>query len=203
MRLQPVAFLWQPVEVIDGKTGEAARQMAMVPLKKYLGVCKRQFGDGGEHVLEPVVDRDMRSHNAFFAEISSHYDNLPESVAFLKGGDGKFLLDEHGQRVLRWPTSEHFRKWILVEVGFCETKEFECANREHAKNLGKFIRIEDDYARIKIRGNVVEVKKPMSQSLAAMKAQTFEDSKRACLDLAEAMTGIPRGAMRKNAGRSA
>lgn len=204
MRLQPVAFVWRVVEVIDEASGEAARQMAMVPLKKYFGVCKRQFGDGGEHVLEPVLDRNMRSHNAFFAAVSDHYDNLPEQTFFKRDENGKFVLDEHDQRVPQWPSDEHFRKWLLIETGFCEEKEFECVNHDHAMRLALFIRTEDSFCRIGFRGKTtVVVKRAMSQSLAAMKAQTFEDSKKACLDLAEAMTGVPRGVAMKNAGRSA
>ena len=156
-------------------------------------------------MVEPVESRDMRKHNAFFAALGDHYDNLPEAVAFKRDpATNKFVLDEHDLRIPVWPTEEHFRKWLLIETGYCEVKEFQCVNREHARRLAFFIRTEDSYARIGYHGETtVVVKKPLSQSLGSMKSQVFNECMKACLDLAEALTGVPRGVAMKNAGRSA
>jgi hypothetical protein len=200
---QPVAFRWQTVEVVDPRTGEMIRRRAMVPLPRYGNVCVRQFGaDDADFVLEEVIDRDMRSHNAFFAEVNELYENVPEHIAFMRNPDGTFMLDDHEQKILRWPTAIHFRRWLLIEVGWCDEKEFECANREHAKNLGKFLRVEDDYSRIRIQGSQVVVKKARSQRVDSMRAAEFEDSKKAVLELARAMVDVTAAESRRSAGRS-
>ena len=185
MKVQPIVYLWRVVEVVD-EQGIVTRVRAMVPVPKYANVAKRQFGEeDGLHTLEQIGERSMASHNQFFAAINDHYDNLPERMA------------------ARWPSSEHFRKWLLVETGWCDEKEFDMESEVHAKRLGTFIRTEDDFARIRVVGRKVIVRKPKSQALAAMGKTDFEASKRAVLDLAEHLTGISRGEAMKHAGRSA
>jgi hypothetical protein len=184
MRPQPVAFDWKELDVcVEG--GEVVRTWAMVPLRKYHNVCRRQFGDGGEHVLEPVSERSMASHNQYFAAMHDHYLNLPETVS------------------ARWPTETHFRRWLLIECGFFDEKEFDMDDSPNARRLGTFIRTEDEYARILIRGTKVIVRRAQSQSIAAMKKVRFEESKKATLDLAEAFTSVPRGQAMREAGRHA
>ena len=184
MKPQPVAFDWKQVEVISAD-GEAERVMAMVPLNRYANVCKRQFGDGGEHVLEPTSERSMASHSQFFAAINDHFKNLPERVQ------------------ARWPSATHFRRWLLIEAGHFDEKEFECDSQLNARRLAGFIRTEDEYARIHVRGTVVIVRRAKSQAIPAMKAEEFKITKRDVLDLAEQLTGVSRGQAMKNAGRSA
>lgn len=204
MKRQPIVFQWRVADVIL-KDGEVVRSNVMVPLRRYANACRRQFGeaDGGEHALEQVVDRDMKSHNAFFAEMNDLFGSVPENIAFMLDAQGKRVLDDFDQPILRWPTSEHFRKWLLIETGWNEEKEFECLNREHAKRLGLYMRTEDDYCRISLRGNRVVVKKAKSQSVAEMGATDFEASKKDVLDLARAMVGVTATESRRSAGRSA
>ena len=185
MRIQPVVFTWREVDVFEAH-GEVRRAWAMVPIAKYTNVAKRQFGtEVGEHVLEPTTERDMRSHNAFFAAIGDHFDNLPETVA------------------ARWPTATHFRRWLLVECGWFDEKEFECASEEQANGLARYFRDADDFARIFVRGKKVLLRTPKSQAVAAMRPSDFKKCKADCLDLAENLTGVPRGQAMKEAGRSA
>lgn len=184
-RPQPIAFVWREVDVIEAD-GEVTRTGAMVPALRYRNVAQRQFGAGGEHVLEEVSERSMASHSQYFAALRDYFDNIPESMA------------------ARWPTADHFRRWLLIEAGWFDEKEFEMESDKHAKALAAFIRTEDVYARIAVcRGKTVIVRRAKSQSLKAMGKQDFQASKKAVLELAESLVGIPRTVAMKNAGRAA
>jgi hypothetical protein len=189
MRMLPVTFVWQPVEVID-QDGVAARRMAMVPLARYGNVAGRQFHEGEEYPLVVLEARSRSSHNHYFAAVGEAFQNLPENIA------------------ARWPTAEHLRKWVLIETGWFEEKEFEMPDQKSAYRLGKFIRTENDHARISIHaigGGVhkVIVRVAKSQSAAAMPKQTFEDSKRDVLDYLASMIDVKRSDLNKAARRSA
>ena len=185
MKPQAIVFTWREVDVVDDH-GEVWRTLAMVPIPRYGNVARRQFGDAGtEHTLAPFEERSMRSHSQYFCALGDYFDNLP-----------------HIENT-PWPTEEHFRAWLLIETGWCEQKEFECINAMHARRLAEHIRIDEPYSRIKLHGKMVTVRKPKSQSVAAMGKRDFEESKRAVLTLAEGLTGISRTEMMKHAGRYA
>lgn len=184
---QPVAFVWKEVADPDEGTGELV--LAMVPVPRYRNVAKRQFGEpGSEHVLEPIAERSMASHSQYFAALKDAFDNLPENVAH------------------RWPTVEHFRKYLLILADKCETRWIACRDEEHAAKTALFMREVDEFAVIGISKDdktVVVVKRAKSQSMRAMGKREFEESKRAVLDLAERFTGVSRTQAMREAGRSA
>lgn len=183
-RHQPIAFVWRKMDVmLDG--GEVRKIGAMVPSPRYEVVAERQFGAGGEYILEEAVERSMASHSQFFAAINDYFHNIPENMA------------------ARWPTAEHFRKWMLIETGWFDEKEFELLSDKHAKNLATFIRTEDVYARIAVRGKIVIVRRAKSQSLKAMGKDDFQKSKEDVLGLCEQLVGTPPKVAMRNAGRSA
>lgn len=184
MKPQPANFIWREVELID-EDGVARTAMAMVPERRYHNVCARQFADGGEYTLAPVEQRSMASHSHFFAAMKGYFDNLPEKIAE------------------RWPTPDHFRKWLLVECGWFDEKEFDMASEKHAKALGTFIRTEDEYARIVVRGTKVVVRRAKSQALAAMGKDDFQKSKQDVLELAEQFVGVTPSKMIKETRRIA
>lgn len=181
---QPIAFIWKEVADPDEGTGELS--LAMVPAARYRNIAKRQFGaPGSEHVLEPIQERSMASHSQYFAALKDSFDNLPENVA------------------ARWPTPQHFRKWLLIEAGYFDEKEMHFPNAEKALDAANYIRGLDEYARIHPHGYTLLIRRAKSQSLSAMGKREFEESKRAVLDLAERFTGVPRGQAMREAGRSA
>lgn len=184
MKVQPVTYTWREVDAVDAE-GIATKCMAMVPLRKYGNVAKRQFSDGETYTLGPIEERSMASHNAFFAALHEYYENLPEKIAD------------------RWPSAEHFRKWCLVETGWCEEKEFELQSEKHAKALAAFIRTEDAYARLAVRGLKVIVWRPRSQSLQAMGKADFQKSKNDVLELAAQFVGVKPSQMMREAGKVA
>ena len=184
MKPQPVVFIWRSVDIVDSD-GVATRVMAMVAHPRYDNIANRQFAEGGDYTLAPVEERSMASHSQFFASMNEYYNNLPEKIA------------------ARWPSAQHFRKWCLCETGWFDEKEFELATQKHAKLLATFIRTDDDYARIAIRGTTVIVRRARSQSLAAMGKADFQASKQAVLELAEQFVGVSPKTMMKEAGHHA
>ena len=127
----------------------------------------------------------MASHRAYFAAINEGFKNLPHSYA------------------ARFPSADFLRRWLLIECGWCEEKEFECVSPKHAKALRTFIRTEDAYVRINSHPTIVIVRKAKSQSLAAMGKNDFEASKRDTLDLLESMVNVPKGTLMREGGMSA
>ena len=181
-RDQAIVFVWREIP-IEGGTFKAC--FAMVPVPRYANVAKRQFVEGHEYVLEQASERSMASHSQFFAALNDYFDNLPETIA------------------ARWPTANHFRRWLLCETGWFDEKEFDLISEKHAKALAAFIRTEDDYARIVVRNKKVIVRRAKSQSLKAMGKEDFQKSKNDVLDLAAQFVGVPRAMAMKEAGRSA
>ena len=188
MRAYPVTFTWQKVDLVDGEDGTAVRAWAMVPQPRYHNICQRQFAVGESYPLQVVEDRSMASHKQYFAAINEGFKNLPENIA------------------ARFPSAEHLRKWLLVETGWHEEKEFECASAKHAKALCTFIRTEDDYVRIsnpKNHPTTVIIRKARSQALASMGKALFEQSKKDVLDLLESMVNVPKGTLMREGGMNA
>ena len=151
MIMRPVVFNW--VEVSIPETGELRR--AMVPQLRYLNVAKRQFADGHDYPMVVLEARSRASHNQFFAAVDDAWHNLPEEIA------------------ARWPTSEHLRKWALVETGWFDEKFFDCDSPAKAKNLAVFIRSVDTFGVILLHKNKVIVREAKSQSAAAMGKESF------------------------------
>lgn len=189
MRIVPVTFVWRDAEVIDDD-GVATRRKVMAPLARFDNICGRQFHDGEEYPLVPLEARSRASHGHYFACIHDGFQNLPENIA------------------ARWPSEEHMRKWLLIETGWFEEKDFDCPDELFAKRLATFVRTENEYARISIhrvdgkRCKVI-IRTAKSQSAAAMGKQAFEASKKDVLDLLEHMTAVPRGTLMREAGKSA
>ena len=181
MRIQPIVFIWS--EAIVPESGEIKR--VMVPQPRYAKIAARQFVDGQEYPLAILETRSRASHNQFFAALHEGFQNLPEKIA------------------PRFPTEDHLRKWLLCETGWFDEDEFDFETEKQANRLARWIRTDNEYARIKVVGTRVIVRRAKSQSAAAMGKDTFEQSKRDVLDLLEAMTNVPRGTLKREAGRAA
>lgn len=177
MRILPVVFEWKMVEVVDAD-GVASRRMAMVPLKRYGNVCARQFHEGEEYPLAPIEARSRASHNHFFSALNEGFESLPESET-------------------RFPTSEHFRKWALVQEGFCSETNYVCDTPDHARRMAAIVRRLNEYVVIVVKGNIVRIFEAKSQSAASMGKEEFEASKKAVLDRLASMIGVSQGDLKK------
>lgn len=183
-RIYPVTFVWRDVDVIDARTGEARHDMAMVPLNAAnASQARRQFHDGEEYPLAPLEARSRASHNAYFAELHSYWQNLPETVA------------------ARWLNEDHFRKWLLVETGWYDESEIDCATPAHAKETTGLIRSFDVYARMSVHGKKIIIRRARSQSAAAMGKAEFEKSKHDVLAVAATFVGVSPSQMKREVRR--
>jgi hypothetical protein len=190
MKILPVAFRWQEVEIVDDEHGELRRVMAMVPLPRFGNLCKRQFEAAQEYALVPHETRSTKSHSFFFACVNEAFQNLPEKIA------------------ARFPSAEHLRAWCLIECGWFDEKEFEFETKKQAFMLCTFLQTQNPYARMsphQVAPNKwkVLVRVAKSQSYASMNKADFEASKKAVLDLLEEMTRVPRGTFHKETNRHA
>lgn len=156
----------------------------MVPLQRFKPMCNKQYVVGEEYVLTLLEHRSLASHNHFFAAVSEAWKNLPEKVAE------------------RFPSAEHLRKWALVQVGFAKHSSLVCDNRQHALDAAATVRNLDEFAVIKVEGNVVHVWVAASQAMHNMpQKQDFETSKSAVLDLLASMIKVPRSQLSQEAER--
>lgn len=189
MTIHPVTFVWRDVDVVD-EHGEVRSRKAMVPLPRFGNICGRQFHDGEEYSLVPLEERSMASHKAYFAQIGEAFKNLPEKWT------------------TKFPTSEHLRHWALIETHWCDQTDFVCPDELFLKRMIAFHRKNVPYARMTFApveggGFLFCIKIAKSQSMAAMKKDAFESSKRDVLDLLSGMIGVSTATLKKEAGRAA
>ena len=178
--MKPVVYTWREVEVVDSETGEAIKRLAMVPTDRYAKLAASQHHEGEPYTLVQLEERSQASHSAYFAELHSYWENLPENIA------------------ARWPSQEHWRRWMLVECGWYQESEIECVSAYTAKQTAGLIRSFDGYARISVHGNKVIIKRAKSQSRVGMpQKQEFEKSKKDVLELAAQFVGVSPSQMKR------
>jgi hypothetical protein len=155
------------------------------PRPSFMPYCNREFVVGETYPMAPVEERSRSSHDHYFAALTEAWRNLSEENA------------KH------FPTAEHLRKWALVQCGYCTETNYVMLNQQEARKLAMGIRVRDEYAVIRVHGNVVQVWDAESQSMAAMKKDRFQLSKWEVLDLVASMARTTRGQLVRHAGRSA
>ncbi len=157
----------------------------MTPHASWLRMARRQFENGHDYDLQVYEARTAASHRHYFAAVNEAFKNLPENVS------------------ARFPSPEHLRKWALVQTGYHEERHIACDSERQARAVGALCRSLDEYAVISIGGNVVQVWTAKSQRVSKMDRKTFEESKKAVLDLIASMIGTTAEALYENAGRNA
>lgn len=172
-RPRPVFMKWKKAEGV------------FVPHPSFKHYCDREFIDGEVYPMATIEERTMKTHNHYFAAVQEGFDNLSEENA------------------KNFPTSEHLRKWCLVQCGYCTETVYVLANEKEAQNAALDLRKRDGYAVMSRRGNVLKVWDAESQSMAAMKKERFQQSKSDVLDLIASMSRTTHPQLMHNAGRSA
>lgn len=155
-----------------------------VPLARFKALCDRQFAVGEEYPLEVVENRSMAGHRGFMASVAEGWANLSEENA------------------PRFPSPEHLRKWALVQCGYASLEETVLDSEKDARKFAAMIRRHEEYAVIRVKGNVVQVWTPRSQAMYGpdrMKRPEFEESSRAVLDLIASMSRTTRGELNREA----
>lgn len=125
-------------------------------------------------------DRSASSHRHFFVCVHAAWQNLPDELVEI------------------YPTAEHLRKKALIRKGYRDEREYVCATKSAALDLVRTIRPLDDYAIIEARENVVRIWTAKSQSVPAMGAKAFQESKQDVLDFLDDLLGVERGATAKS-----
>lgn len=131
----------------------------------------------GEHYkLMEHHERSLNTHNHYFASLQNGFDNL---------------LDHQRDE---FPTVEHLRKKLLVRAGYADERSIVCGSKAEAQRVAAFIKPMDEYAVVTVREAVVRVYTAQSQSMKAMGAKIFQESKQAVLDKLDALLGVELGA---------
>jgi len=163
MTAAPIMFQW------DGESMRPASDF-------WASRCDRSYVVGETYKLVEHHDRSDNSHRHFFASVKNAWDNLPDA-----------LLDEY-------PSPEHLRKKALVACGYADHRDHVCASKQEARKLRAFVKdTADDYAIVECRENVVRVWTAKSQSVKAMGAKEFQESKQKVLDWLDALLGVEPG----------
>lgn len=131
------------------------------------------FGDGEILLLSVENERSMRSHRHYFASIREAWNNLPESAA----------LETWAQ------SPEHLRKYALVKVGFADSQTFSCTSAAEAQRWAARLRPIDEFSIVVARGDTVVRFTAKSQSVKAMGAKLFAESKSKVLDFLSDLVG--------------
>lgn len=135
----------------------------------------KEFVVGEVYKMVEHHDRSSASHNHFFAAIANAHGNLPDELLEI------------------YPSTEHLRKKALIRKGYRDEREYVCASKAAALELVRTIRVLDDYAIIEARDNVVRIWTAKSQSVKAMGAKEFQESKQKVLDWLDALLGVEPG----------
>lgn len=144
------------------------------PLERYAKRADQQFAVGEIYRVTVEEERSMASHGAYFAQLKRIHDNLPEKIA------------------QEFPTVEHFRKRALIRTGFCSHRHIVLQSDRDALTVAAMMGEVDEYALVEVKGNVVHVYRPQSQSVQAMKKEEFEASRIAVLELGARLIGVNR-----------
>ena len=144
-----------------------------------------QFVIGEHYALVQEHKRSAASHNHFFAAVAEAWANLP---------------DEHKQGLT---SEDDLRKRALIMTNYADTRQWVVPTNAEASRLAAAISCVGGYAIVTVDGIIVTRHTAQSQSLKAMGAQRFQESKQAVLDYLETLLGVEPGALEANAGQHA
>jgi len=148
-------------------------------------LADKHYVIGERYAIVEHHDRSMVTHNHQFAAISEIWKNLPEHLAE------------------RFPTSEHVRKFALIKTGYHDSQTYSCASKAEALRLAAAIRPLDEFSVVVVEERTVTRYTAQSQSMRAMGAKAFQQSKTAVLDYLSEMIGTDRASVEKNARTAA
>lgn len=158
----------------------------MIPQSGYLAQCEKRFVVGQIYTLEQVDEaRNMNAHNAYMAEVASAWENLSDAAT----------------KKLKTPT--HLRKWALIETGWYDEQIVDCGTHELASRMATFTHQTDEYCEIRIRKNLLVIRRPRSQKRSKMNSEDFKKSSKAVLDLLADMIGVNRTVLERYARTTA
>jgi len=152
---------------------------ALIPAGHYGLSAAREIMEPGDLVIVEIDHpRSQSTHKHQFAEIADAWRHLPEA--------------EQSQP---WATTpETLRKHALIACGYCHSAPIDCGTNAAATRVAPPLHAEANrghgYAITVIRGPVVTLYTPESQSQRAMGGKRFQESKSAVLDWIAAKIGV-------------
>lgn len=152
---------------------------ALVPVGGYSLQSAREAMEIGDVVVAEIDHpRSINSHRHQFAEINDAWRHLPER------------LQSHPWAV----SSETMRKHALIVTGYRNTYSLDCGKAATAERVKVALQAAEagkhGYAIASVRGPVVIVWTPESQSMRSMGGKRFQESKTAVLDWIAAQIGV-------------
>lgn len=158
----------------------------LTPTGHYGLSAAREAMDPGDVVIVEIDHpRSQSSHRHQFAEISEAWRHLPESL-----------------QEAPWAASpETLRKHALIATGFADTYSIDCGAKATAERVRMALASAEagkhGYAIAKVRGPLVIVWTPQSQSMRAMGGKRFQESKQAVLNWIAAQIGVDAEELRR------
>lgn len=158
----------------------------LTPTGHYGLSAAREAMDPGDVVIVEIDHpRSQNSHRHQFAEINEAWRHLPESL-----------------QEAPWAASpETLRKHALIATGFADTYSIDCGAKATAERVRMVLASAEagkhGYAIAKVRGPLVIVWTPQSQSMRAMGGKRFQESKQAVLNWIAAQIGVDAEELRR------
>lgn len=140
----------------------------------------KQYVIGTRYELVEVLERSRASHAQYFASVQEAWRNLPEG------------LNE------KFPTSEHLRKFALIQCGYHDSHSLVCRSHAEALKVAKFMEPLDEFSVIAVTAATVTRMAAKSQNYRSMDKPTFEDSKRKVLEYLASWIGTTTDQLAKN-----
>jgi hypothetical protein len=147
--------------------------LAMVPRRP--DQAAKAFEEGQIYHLEEVTERSWASHSHQFAWINQAWENLPEALADT------------------FPTPEHLRKAALIATGWHRETVIDLGSKAAALRFAAYVRGDDAFAQVIIRGSVATVRKARSQRMHGLDRMTkaeFQKSKDDILGWISTLVGV-------------
>lgn len=156
-------------------TGEAFRPAN----RRSLEAADDRYGAGEIVWIDPERPRSKVSHDHFFIVVREAWQTLPEHLGS------------------RYPTEDSLRHFALCKAGYCDVETFVASSRAEGLRLAGFIRAgAKDGVQVVVNGPAITRLTPHSQSLKAMGAKVFQESKAAVLEAIADLLDVQPEALR-------
>ena len=156
---------------------------AMVPTSRFIAEANRRYVVHERYMLEETHERNMVKHRRQFAFVKEAWKNLPDCYR-----------DEP------WAQSpDHMRRYFLIKCGYSHTETIPCGSNAEALRWLPRLRADNPYAIVTVRGSLIYRYTAESQSLPAMGAQRFYESRAAIMAEIDALMQVDQGATQKAA----
>ena len=158
---------------------------AMEPLPHFRRRCDQDFVIGEIYRLAPHEERSDISHSHQFAWLKQAWKTMPENLADL------------------YPSPTHLRKRALIEAGYYTEEIVDCGTNAAALRVASLTRRREEFSLVIVRGPLVIIRDPKSQSYRAMDRKEFGESKAAIMEVVAALIGVSVDELGKNAVEAA